>query len=96
MGDEEIVGMTRDMRTMFVDAEVASAGVKMPSSRKVLMLPMRSSEDAEGESKMMGSRRLVGLRWRLETRAVEWGAAWGVDLELDGRFLRYLTAMSLQ
>lgn len=71
MGEVEMEGMTRDMRTMFVDAEVASAGMKTPSSRNVLMLPMRRSEEAEGESRMMGSRRLVGLRWRLETRAVE-------------------------
>lgn len=96
MGEEEMEGITREMRTMFVEAEVASAGVKMPSSRKVLMLPMRRSEEAEGESRMMGSRRLVGLRCRLETREVEWGAAVGADLELEGRLRRYLTAMSLQ
>jgi len=42
-------------------------GMKMPSPRKDLMLDMRRSEDAEGESRMMGSRRRVGFFCRFET-----------------------------
>jgi hypothetical protein len=80
IGELEMEGMTRWTRTMFVLAEVASAGVKTPSSRNCLTLPIRRSEDADGDKRIMGSRRLVGLRWRLETRAVDCGRDWGIDL----------------
>jgi hypothetical protein len=57
------------------------------------MLPMRRSEEAEGESRMMGSRRLVGLRCRLETRAVGCGRDCGMDLGSDGRLRRKVAAI---
>ena len=94
MGEDEIVGMTRWMRTMFVDADAASTGVNTPSSRNVFTLAMRRREEAEGDNKMMGSRRLVGLRWRLETRGVlcgwDWGLVFGSE---EGRLRRKVAAI---
>jgi hypothetical protein len=92
MGELEILGITRCTRTMFVDAVVVvSAGVKTPSSRNCLTLPMRRSEEAEGDSRMMGSRRLApGLRW-LATRTF-CGRDGGRDFGSVGRLRRNLAA----
>jgi hypothetical protein len=92
MGDEEIEGIRRWTRTMFVDADAASVGVKMPSSRNCLMLPMRSSEDADGESRIIGSRRLRAGFCRLETREVECGREAG-SLGSEGRLRRKVAAI---
>jgi hypothetical protein len=51
-------------------------------------LPIRRREEADGDRRMMGSRRLVGLRWRLETRAADWGRDWGIDVGSLGRLRR--------
>lgn len=42
-------------------ARFESGGMYVPDSRKDLMLLMRSSEEAEGESRMMGSGRRPGF-----------------------------------
>ena len=47
-----------------------SAGTYWPFSRKDLMFDMRRSEDAEGESRMMGSGRLLGAAFGLCGRVV--------------------------
>jgi hypothetical protein len=60
IGEAEMEGMTRCTRTMFVEADAASVGVKTPSSRNCFMLPIRKREEAEGDKRMMGSRRLRG------------------------------------
>lgn len=74
MGCEEMEGIGRRIWIMF--AEVVSAalgGMKMPSSRKDFMLDVRRSEEAEGESRMMGWTFWWGFLVRFETRA-GWGA----------------------
>lgn len=50
-------------------ARFESGGMYVPKSRKDLMLLMRSREEAEGESKMMGSGRRPGFL-SLEARDV--------------------------
>lgn len=50
-------------------ARLESGGIYVPDSRKDLMLLMRSREEAEGESKMMGSGRRPGFL-SLEARDV--------------------------
>jgi hypothetical protein len=56
-----IDGRTREICKMDaddVDVDTdESGGIYMPDSRKDLMFDMRRSEDADGESKMMGSGR---------------------------------------
>ena len=47
----------------------ALGGMKMPSSRKDLMLEVRRSDEAEGESRMMGCTFWCGFLVRLDTRA---------------------------
>lgn len=42
-------------------ARLESGGMYMPDSRKDLMLLMRSRDEAEGESKMIGSGRRPGF-----------------------------------
>ncbi len=50
-------------------ARFESGGMYVPDSRKDLMLLMRNSEEAEGESRMIGSGRRPGFL-SLEARAV--------------------------
>lgn len=69
---------------------VAFGGVKTPSARKLFALLVRSSEDAEGERRMMGSRRFGARFCRLETRA-GWGA--GPDFASEGRERRKVAAI---
>ena len=52
------------MCSKLADSEPAcaeSAGIKVPASKKDLMLLMRRSDDADGESRMIGSGRRPGL-----------------------------------
>jgi len=51
--------------------ELESAGTKIPDSRNCLMFDIRRREEAEGESRIMGSRRRPAVGFlRLETRAL--------------------------
>lgn len=56
-----------------------SAGAKVPDSRNCLMFDMRRRDEADGERRMMGSRRRAEGFLRLETRdefvVIEVGAA---------------------
>lgn len=78
MGEVEMEGITRWTRTMFVLVAAASVGVKTPSSRNCLTLPMRRREEADGDRSMMGSRRFRGAFCRFATR-VEAGSGAGAD-----------------
>lgn len=58
----------------------------MPDSRKDLMFDMRRREEAEGESRMIGSGRRAGFLGR-ETREVGFDEGVGTVVELGrGRF----------
>ena len=90
-GELEMEGRRRCTFCMFV-AEVVSValgGMKTPSPRNCLTLLVRRSEEAEGESKMMGSRRLAGRFWRFETRV----GAGREALGSDGRERRKVAAI---
>lgn len=90
-GEEDMEGRTRWMRTMLAEVvSVAFGGMKMPSSRKSFALLVRSREDAEGESRMIGSRRFGGRFCRLETSA---GCGAGADLGSEGRLRRNVAAI---
>ena len=55
IGCELMDGMGRRIWIMFaLVVSAALGGMNMPSSRKDFMLLVRSSEEAEGESRMMG------------------------------------------
>ena len=58
-----IEGSMRDTCRIEVDAdaEVLSGGMYVPSNKKDLMFDIRSVEEADGESRIMGSGRLPGL-----------------------------------
>jgi hypothetical protein len=62
-----IEGSTRLQKSRFEPeddnaSEAESEGMKTPLSRKDLMFVMRRSEDAEGESRMMGNGRVEDER----------------------------------
>jgi hypothetical protein len=61
----------------------------MPVSRKGFALLRRRRDEAEGERRMMGSRRREGFFWRLETR-VGWD---GGSLLSEGRERRNVAAI---
>ena len=92
MGELAIEGTMRWIFSMLVAdvVSVAFGGEKSPSLRNVFALLMRRSDDAEGESRMMGSNRLAGRFCRLETRAA-WGA--GPEGASEGRLRRKVAAM---
>ena len=71
-------------------ARLESAGMYVPDSRKDLILLMRSSEDADGESRMIGSGRRPGF---LSREAREVVVAEGTALACEG-FLRSLKNVS--
>lgn len=74
MGCWEMVGRWRRIWIIFaLVVSAALGGMKTPSSRKDLMLEVRRSEDADGESRMMGCTFWWGFLVRLETSA-GWGA----------------------
>jgi hypothetical protein len=56
----------------------ALGGMKTPSSRKDLMFEVRSSDEADGERRMIGRTRWLGFLVRLETSA-GWGAPRGFE-----------------
>ena len=70
-----IDGMRRDVYSRLAEpiepAAAESAGTNKPPSRNCFMFDMRRREEAEGESRMMGSRRRPGCPGflRFETRA---------------------------
>ena len=55
-----MLGRRREMWRMLV-VEVGVGGAYVPDSRKGFMLDIRRSEDAEGESRMIGSGRRFGF-----------------------------------
>ena len=65
-----ILGSSREMCRIVAEV-VVSGGVYWPFSRKDLMFDMRRREEAEGESKMMGSGRREAFLGR-ETRLAVW------------------------
>ena len=54
-------GSNLDIRSILAPLKVESGGSYIPFSRNDLMLLMRSRDDAEGESRMMGSVLLRSL-----------------------------------
>lgn len=68
----------------------ASGGMYVPLSRKDLMLDMRRSEEAEGETRMIGSGRRpgLGLRGSAVVRAVRDSGAPGLRPMKDWAILR--------
>jgi hypothetical protein len=68
MGLESIEGRTRCVWRI-VAVEPESAGEKVPCSRNCFMFDMRRREEAEGERRMIGSRRRADGFLRLETSA---------------------------
>ena len=72
--------------------ELVSGGVYRPPSRKALALDMRSSAEAEGESRIMGSGRRAGFwlsaRAALAVRAAACGGAPGLRVMKGAASLR--------
>lgn len=78
-------GMIRVMWTMLVspDATELSGGMYAPSPRNDLIFDIRSSEDADGESSMIGSARFALPCFGCDARAIFEGCA-GLALTLPG------------
>lgn len=57
-------------------------------SRKDLIFDIRNNEDADGERRMIGSRRRVGFFWREETRGACEGAGVGREWRNVAAILR--------
>lgn len=70
IGCEEIESMGRRIWIMLaLVVSAALGGMKMPSSRKDFMLLVRSRDEAEGESRIMGCTFWCGFFVRFDTRA---------------------------
>ena len=72
-GCEDMEGRVRVSCRRLTEEEVSAAlgGMKVPSPRKDFTLDMRRREDAEGERRMMGSRRRAGFFCSEDTRGAE-------------------------
>jgi hypothetical protein len=89
IGWEDIEGMTRVRWRRLEDVSELLGGRKTPVSRNDLIFDIRSKEDAEGERRIIGSRRRVGFFWREETRGACEGAGVGRERRNVAAILRY-------
>ena len=81
-----MLGKDREMCRMLVrpeePAKLLSGGIYVPESRKDFTLDMRSSEDAEGERRMIGSGRRPGFLPSREGKLVVLPLATDVPAEI--------------
>ena len=91
MGCDDMLGIRRwNCNMLLAEAvSVALGGMKTPSPRNCLTLLVRRREEAEGERRMMGWRRLLGRFWRLETSV----GAGREALGSEGRLRRNVAAI---